>query len=61
MGVALSGVLVGVGTGVRCGTRLEPALSCILDVKSRIRLLVDDGVRRFRLPDVVSGIGKLLC
>lgn len=25
------------------------------DVKSRTRLVVDDGVSRFRLPDVVSG------
>lgn len=33
---------------------MEPARSWIREVNSRMRLPVDDGVRRFRLPDVVS-------
>lgn len=51
----VSSGLVGVGTGVM---RLEPALSWIRDVKSRILLFVDDGVRILRLPEVVSGIER---
>lgn len=51
VGVESSGVLVGGGTGV---TWMEPARSWMRDVKSRTQLVVDDGVRRFRLPDVVS-------
>lgn len=57
-----TGVLTGVTAGVMWGVNSGPtgygwleALSWILDVNSRIRLVVDDGVRRFKLPDVVSG------
>lgn len=59
--VASSGVLLGDGVGVAFeGWRVEPARSCILEVNSLILLVVDDGVRRFRLPDVVSGIENVL-
>lgn len=52
VGVESSGVFAGDGCGV-FGWRLD-ARSCILDVKSRILLVVEDGVRRLRLPEVVS-------
>lgn len=59
VGVGSSGVRTGVIVGVGCwamgGWRLDAALSWNRELKSRIRLVVDDGVRRFKLPDVVSG------
>lgn len=55
VGVASSSVRVGVAIGVICGGWLD-ARSWMRDVKSRIRLVVDDGVRRFKLPDVVSSL-----
>lgn len=60
VGVTSSGVLTGVTMGVgrwedRNGWRFD-ARSWMRDVKSRMRLVVDEGVKRFRLPDVVSEI-----
>lgn len=56
VGVGSSGVLAGVtmGVGGLRGCRLDAARSWKRELKSLMRLVVDDGVRRFRLPDVVS-------
>lgn len=55
MGVRFSGVRTGVTVGVwlREGRGIF-ARSWMREVKSRMRLVVDEGVSRFRLPDVVS-------
>lgn len=46
-----AGVMMGVGRGLLKGC--AEARSWMREVKSRMRLVVDDGVSRFRLPDVV--------
>lgn len=55
VGVRFSGVRTGVTVGVwlREGRGIF-ARSWMREVKSRMRLVVDEGVSRFRLPDVVS-------
>jgi hypothetical protein len=61
--VASSGVRTGVMVGVAwrfTGWRLEAARSWNRELKSLMRLVVDEGVRRFKLPDVVSVIKQNL-